>query len=191
MMFWLLGARRRRSERESARVVDLAAWNKGSDLVTMIARADALSPVAHTLPAVDPDVADSRLMVTQLIADLAERGALDSGTGDVLDYWLDQQKDEWIGRVRAQGHSRRETLERLLSQHVQNLIHETAVLEELRKRADNAETTVAHYRDQLNGHPVAVAPPTEPADLVAEPVVPCTPELPQGHLSRLPQHPER
>lgn len=177
---------RRPDATDAARVVDLAAWNHGNSPVTVIARPDSLSPIDHTLPAIDPTIADARLTVTQVIADLADRGALDAGTGDVLDHWLDTQLEEWIRLVDAQAEDRRKTMARLLTQHVDNLVAGVAVLAELRTSFADADATAAHWRDQLNGHPTA--PPPTTLTLTgdgAEPVVAPTPALPPGHLSQL------
>lgn len=175
--------RRRPPAADPTRVVDLQAWNNGEGPVTTIARPDSLSPMDHTLPAIDPRIADARLTVTQVIADLAARGALDAGTFDVLDDWIDRQKHEWLTIVEAQTLDRRKTMERLLAQHVENFVHDAAILVDLRTRTRDAELTFAHWRDQVNGHPATATPPT--GTPTGEPVVPSTPSLPRGHLSHL------
>lgn len=182
-----LSRRPRRPEAtDPARVVDLAAWNRGDTPVTVIARPDSLSPIDYTMPAMDPNIGDARLTVTQVIGDLAERGALDAGTGDVLDHWIDTQLEEWLRLVDAQAEDRRKTMARLLTQHVDNLVAGVAVLAELRTSFADAEAAAAHWRDQLNGHPAAPPPATLTlTDDRVEPVVAPPPALPAGHLAGL------
>lgn len=182
-----LSRRPRRPEAtDPARVVDLAAWNHGDTPVTVIARPDSLSPIDYTMPAMDPNIGDARLTVTQVIGDLAERGALDAGTGDVLDHWIDTQLEEWLRLVDAQAEDRRKTMARLLTQHVDNLVAGVAVLAELRTSFADAEAAAAHWRDQLNGHPAAPPPATLTlTDDRVEPVVAPPPALPAGHLAGL------
>lgn len=178
---------RRRRGGEDARVVDLSTWNDGAGAVTPISRPDSLSPLDHTLPAIDPDVCDARLAVTQVIADLARRGAIDAGTPDVLDYWIDAQLGEWTHLVHAQAADRRRVAARLIAVDVDNLVRESNTLLDMRARMADHEATHAHWRDQLNGHPAATPPPTRPADLTLEVAhaLPDPVRLPPAHLSGL------
>lgn len=177
---------RRPEATDPVRVVDLATWNHGDTPVTTIARPDSLFPIDHTLPAMDPNIGDARLTISQVIADLADRGALDAGTGDVLDHWIDTQLEEWLRLVDAQAEDRRKTMARLLTQHVDNLVAGVAVLAELRTSFADADAAAAHWRDQLYGHPAAPPPATLTltGDRV-EPVVAPPPALPAGHLAEL------
>lgn len=180
--------RRRRATADPARVVDLAAWNdRASSPTTTIARPDSLSPIDHTLPAIDPNITDARFTVERFVADLANHGALDPGTGDALDYWIDDQLAEWKTVVDAQAEDRRKTMARLLSQHVENLQSAAIVLDELRISLDTADFTVAHWRDMLNGHPAALPPRslTWPGDAEKSSTIHSTPTLPPGHLAQL------
>ena len=180
--------RRRQPTSDPARVVDLAAWNdRGSSPTTTIARPDSLSPIDHTLPAIDPNITDARFTVERFVDDLATHGALDHGTGDALDYWIDDQLAEWKTVVDAQAEDRRKTMARLLSQHVENLQSAAVVLDELRISLDSTDRTVAHWRDQLNGHPAALPPRslTWPGDAEKSSTLHATPTLPPGHLAQL------
>lgn len=179
--------KRRRRTIESASVVDLTAWGEESDdSITPIARPDSLSPLDHTLPVIDPDITDARLAITQHISELAEAGALDAGTGDVLDHWIDMQLEEWTKVVEDQAAQRRIVTARLIAQDIDNLVRENETLSQLRREVAIKEGAAAALRDQLNGHP-AVVPPVTDAEVTAgrsrEISVPV--EIPESYLSTL------
>ena len=179
-------SRRRRRGDTGARVVNLSALDGGGDqALTPISRPDNLSPVDHTLPAIDPNQSDARLAITQLIADLAAAGSLDAGTADVLDYWIDAQLAGWNETVKAQALDRRRTAARLFAMDVDNLTRESLELRQLRELMTRHQATYAHWRDQLNGHrrstpPLTRAEPEGTRELVEPARLPTS--LLEGHL---------
>lgn len=159
-------------------IVDLSTWNgQGEDVLTPIARPDSLTPVPHRLPALDPDQADLRLLVTQLIADLHARGALDAGHAAVLDHWIDSQVPGWLAVIDQQAHERRRIGELLVAVDRANLTREASELVTLRTQQLDAETAYRNARDQLTGLEVTPTPAVTPQQAAAAPPMPTLPDF--------------
>lgn len=175
---WIL-KRLRKSKSEPVspvEVVDLSTWNgRGDEVLTPIGRPDSLSPVPHRIPAQDPDQADIRLLVTQLIADLHSRGALDADHAAVLDHWIDSQLAGWLAVVDQQALARRRAAEQLLAVDRENLTREALELSALRQEQLTLEAENRHWRDALAGYQ-GQPPRAATADQAAG--APAMPELP-------------
>lgn len=104
--------------------------------LTQIDNADLLSPVAHSLPRLDPHQSDLRVVVTAIVEALAARGALDEFTVDVLDGWIDRERDTWDAQVRETAQQRRRVAATILNQHVQNATTARGSLASLRANRD-------------------------------------------------------
>ena len=92
--------RRRPQPPSDVRNVSLDQGAGTDKTLTQIDNADLLSPVAHSLPRLDPHQSDLRVMVTAIVEALGVRGALDEFTVDVLDGWIDRERDTWDAQVR-------------------------------------------------------------------------------------------
>lgn len=163
--------RRKNRPARHVEVIDLDAWNgKGDAVVTPINRPDSLHPREHTLPAVDPDQADLRLAVTQLVAELSQRGALDAGHAAVIDHWVDSQLPGWLAVVEQESIARARSTERLIAADVENLNREAQELLELRREQLRLDEYYRHWRDVLTGARTGFAPSASPqrAEAVAE-----------------------
>lgn len=157
-------------------VVDLSTWNgRGDDVLTPISRPDSLGPIPHRLPALDPDQADLRLLVTQLVAELHTRGGLDAGHAAVLDHWIDSQLRGWLTVVEQQAEARRRATKQLLAVDRANLTREALELGQLRWQQVDLEAWHRHWLDTLAGH--APTPP-QAATGVEAAAAPPMPDLP-------------
>lgn len=172
-------------------VVDLSTWNgRGDDVLTPISRPDSLGPVPHRLPAVDPDQADIRLLVTQLIADLHARGALDAGHAAVLDHWIDAQLNGWLAVVDQQAHARRRAIEQLLAVDRANLTREALELSGLRQQQLTLEAEHRYWRDVLAGHETTPPRAASPDQVAPAPAMPGLPDFrPHTYLDDQPPVP--
>lgn len=168
---------RRPKGRPTVEIVDLSTWNgDGDDALTPIRRPDSLEPIAHPLPVTDPDQADLRLLVTQLIADMHARGCLDAGHARVLDNWIDEQLPGWLLAVDQQAGQRGRTAQRLKAVDGDNFRREALELLHLRQRQLTLDGAYRHWRDVLAGRADGSPPATTTTSEAAEALV--LPELP-------------
>lgn len=165
--------------------VDLSVWNgDGHDALTPIARPDSLGPVAHRLPSIDPDQAQATALVSQVISDLAARGALDAAHADVLDRWIDAQLRGWQDVVEGQAEQRRRVTARLVAVDIENLRRETDELRDLRRRKSMYQTAYEGWRATLMGQSNAHDPITvEVEEMKSAPVAAFDP--PSAYLDTL------
>lgn len=171
--------------RRSVDQVDLSIWNDDQySALTPISRPDSLGPIAHRLPSIDPERDDCTLQVSQVIADLAARGALDAAHADVLDRWIDSQLQGWRGVVNAQAEERRRVTARLVAVDIENLRRETDELRDLRRRKSMYQTAYEGWRATLMGQSVAHDPITaEVEEMKSAPVAAFDP--PSAYLDTL------
>ena len=172
-------------------VVDLSTWNgRGDEVLTPIGRPDSLSPVPHRIPAQDPDQADLRLLITQMVAELHSRGALDGGHADVLDHWIDSQLAGWLDVVDQQALSRARAAEQLLAVDRENLTREALELSVLRQEQLTLDAEYRYWRDALAGYP-GQPPRAATAGQVADaPPMPALPDYrPETYLDDHPPIP--
>ena len=159
-------------------LVDLSTWNGRSDeALTPISRPDSLSPVPHRIPAQDPEQADLRLLVTQIIADMHSRGALDGGHAAVLDHWIDGQLPGWLEVVEQQAMARRRTAEQLLAVDRENLTREALELADLRQEQLMLQAHNQHWRDVLTGNPSDPPRAATPEAVTQAPPMPALPDF--------------
>jgi len=138
--------------------------------LTWIGNPDLLSPIAHSLPRMDPHDTDLRAVVTQVVEALAARGALDEFTVNVLDGWIDRERSTWDAQVREAAQQRRRTAATVLGQHRQNATVARDNLVVLRDRRDRfaAEYDAACREADLPSAAKLQTSPDAPAP-VAEP----------------------
>lgn len=155
-------------------VVDIGAWNgRDSDVITPISRPDSLSPLNHPLPFTGPDQADLRLVVTQYIAELHQRGALDAGHAAVLDHLIDNWLAEWLERVDQEAEDRRRVTMRLLSVDQANFRAESVALGDAQKELNRLQAEFEFWTDILSGQEAKL-----PRGAEATPAQPSQPLLP-------------
>ena len=178
MRFQIPHLARRPKPISPAEVVDLSSWNgRGDDVLTPIHRPDSLGPIPHRLPALDPDQADCRLLVTQIVSDLHARGGLDAGHAAVLDHWIDSQLAGWLTVVDQQTDARRRTTEQLLAVDRENLTREALELSQPRHEQITLETEHRYWRDLLSGHHDGPPPrAAAPEQATAAPPMPALPD---------------
>jgi hypothetical protein len=128
--------RRRPQPPSDVRNVSLDQGAGTDTTLTQIGNADLLSPVAHSLPRLDPHQSDLRVVVTAIVEALATGGALDEFTVDVLDGWIDHERATWDAQVHQTAQQRRHVAATILNQHVQNATTARGSLAILRANRD-------------------------------------------------------
>jgi hypothetical protein len=128
--------------------------------MTRIAQPEAIRPVAHSLIATLPEPEDCHRVISQKISELAERGALDEGNFDVLDYWIDEQVALWIRHLDEEFRGRTRIAVRLRAAQRDYLAQERERLAVLRERHRVVRCVHAHWRDVLNGRTTEAPPAT-------------------------------
>ncbi|TDX03235.1 hypothetical protein [Kribbella sp. VKM Ac-2566] len=154
-----------------------------SHQVTRIDRPDGIAPLDLPQVTIQPVQADARLVVTQAVGELAERGCLDAGTPYVLDAWIDAQLRQWKTQLPPQVESRRRIAARLYAADIENCVRSQQELRQVRREATQKSAEEAYWRDQLTrGDSDRRSFPTpDDAGVRAEPVE----SVPRGELATL------
>ena len=152
----------------SVQLHDLAGRPGAPRLVTPINQPDVLAPLDHPIPFLPPVQADVRLAITQKIAELAAAGSVDSGSGAVLDHWIDSLLDEWYASIDAQARDRSNVAAILVAADDENITREMRVLAFLQDEMERAHANRVKLLGEV-GLPVAEGD---------TPTVPRMPELP-------------
>ncbi|TDO48248.1 hypothetical protein EV651_12314 [Kribbella sp. VKM Ac-2571] len=165
------GHKPRRIENHDSLIIDLPGWNAGGDVLSDIRRIDSVSPLDHSLAGPAPLQRDCELECTQLISQLAERGALDAGTHDVLDDLIDTQGPMWHAHVSQEADARRRRGAQLYAVATQHYVEEAHTLSRLRDQEIAAIEVERHATGQLLGqnHPTTTSTGGQPIAAVAGP----------------------
>ena len=144
------------ASRQSADRVTLAEDAAGDHrALTPIPFPDGLTPIGHSLPRLDPHAVDLRQTITDVVNRLAEAGALDEFTMDVLDNWIDSWHETWVAGVDEHAESRRVTAARLVAVTRENLVRETNELTHLEQKQHAVSADHSAFATELG---LAVAP---------------------------------
>jgi hypothetical protein len=159
----------RRIENHDNLIIDLRGWNAGGDVLSDIHRIDSVSPLDHSLAGPAPLQRDCELECTQLISQLAERGALDAGNHDVLDDVIETQGPMWHAHVNQEADARRRRAAQLYAAATQHYVAEAHTLSRLRDQEIAAIEAERHATSQLLGenHPSTANMDGKPAHAAA------------------------
>lgn len=164
---WIRGRRRR-------------PGNAVQQNITPIAHPDLYGPVDYPTATGVPGTADAQLYVAQLIGDLHSAGALDGGTGDVLDPLLERMAALHAGAITQTTDLREFGIRRLIAEDRDNATREGISWAQLTAEHDAVQAREQSALAELLGQPAPAAPSHHPA----HPRVPATEVLPDP--ARLP-----
>lgn len=121
--------------------VVLAEQDEGEHhALTPIAYPDGLTPIGHSLPRLDPHAVDLHQTVSDAAHRLCVENSIDEFTMDALDNWISSWHQTWIAGVKSDAEARRRTAARLVAVCRENLVRETAELDNLRAEQTAVET---------------------------------------------------
>ncbi|TFD43813.1 hypothetical protein E3T37_00675 [Cryobacterium sp. TMT2-10] len=126
-----------------------------------------LTPIAHSLPRLDPHANNLREIVSGVAHNLHIAGATDSLTSEVLHNWIDAWHETWVAKVLDDAESRRVVAARLVSITNANLEREKLELDHLKRKYIDATADHTAFSTYLGlGH--SASPDLNETALAAE-----------------------
>jgi hypothetical protein len=90
-----------------------------------------------------------RDQVTDRVAALAQRGALDAGNGDVLDAWLERQRNAWHARLDAERTTTVAAAQRRIGELESRFVETDLAAQAAVAEVDDTRTALARVADGL------------------------------------------